>query len=362
METLTVPLEGRAYPIHIGSGILERSDLLAAVLRQPKVVIVTNVTVAPLYLQRFASALRKGGIETHQIILPDGETYKNWETLNLIFNELLERRCERSTTLAALGGGVVGDMAGFAAACYQRGMPFVQVPTTLLSQVDSSVGGKTAINHPSGKNMIGAFYQPRLVLAETEVLKTLSERELRSGLVEVIKYGLIRDLPFLEWLESNIERLLALDSEALEYAVFRSCQNKAQVVVADEHENGERALLNLGHTFGHAIETGMGYGVWLHGEAVAAGTLMAAELSHKLGWIAAADVQRIVELYTRAGIPTEGPAMDPEIYLQLMRHDKKVQDGKMRLVLLEQMGRAVVSDQATQEEIAQAVVSRSPHG
>lgn len=361
METLTVPLEGRAYPIHIGSGILERSDLLAPVLRQPKVVIVTNTTVAPLYLQRFASALRNSGIETNQIILPDGEIYKNWETLNLIFSELLERRCERSTTLVALGGGVVGDMAGFAAACYQRGMPFVQVPTTLLSQVDSSVGGKTAINHPYGKNMIGAFYQPRLVLAETEVLNTLPERELRSGLVEVIKYGLIRDLPFLEWLEVNLERLLARDPEALEYAIFRSCENKAQVVVADEYENGERALLNLGHTFGHAIETGMGYGVWLHGEAVAAGTIMAAELSHRLGWIAAADVERIVELYNRAGIPIEGSAMGPEKYLQLMQHDKKVQDGKMRLVLFEQIGRAIVSDQATQDQITQAIVLRSPH-
>ncbi|MEI7613917.1 MAG: 3-dehydroquinate synthase [Betaproteobacteria bacterium] len=361
METLIVPLGARAYPIHIGNGILEHSDLLAPVLRQPRVVVVTNATVAPLYLQRLTSALDKSAIESHAIILPDGENHKNWETLNLIFTELLERHCERSTTLLALGGGVVGDMTGFAAACYQRGMPFVQVPTTLLSQVDSSVGGKTAINHPSGKNMIGAFYQPRLVLADTEVLNTLPERELRSGLVEVIKYGLIRDLPFLEWLEVNLERILARDPEALAHAIYHSCRNKAEVVVADEHENGERALLNLGHTFGHAIETGMGYGVWLHGEAVAVGTLMAAELSRRLGSIAAADVQRIVELYSRAGIPVEGPTMLPEKYLQLMQHDKKVQDGKMRLVLFKHIGQAVVCDRATPHEITQSIVAWSPH-
>ena len=361
METLNVPLGDRKYPIHIGQGIIERSDLLVSVLRQPKVAVVTNTSIAPLYLQRFATSLQKIGIEVSNIILPDGEIYKNWETLNIIFDQLLERRCERSTTLVALGGGVIGDMTGFAAACYQRGMPFVQVPTTLLSQVDSSIGGKTAINHPNGKNMIGAFYQPKLVLADTEVLNTLPERELRSGLVEVIKYGLIRDLPFLLWLEKHLERLLDRNPEALEYAILRSCQNKAELVVADEHENGDRALLNLGHTFGHAIETGMGYGEWLHGEAVAVGTMMAAELSCRMGWIAASDVERVKQLFERTGVPVCGPAMSTENYLQLMMHDKKVRDGKMRLVLLEQIGKAVVSDIATQGEIAQAIRAHSPH-
>jgi 3-dehydroquinate synthase len=305
--------------------------------------------------------LQIAGIETTSIILPDGEIYKNWETLNLIFDQLLERRCERSTTLIALGGGVVGDMTGFAAACYQRGMPFVQVPTTLLSQVDSSVGGKTAINHPNGKNMIGAFYQPKLVVADTEVLNTLPERELRSGLVEVIKYGLIRDLPFLVWLEEHLESLLKREPAALEYAILRSCRNKAEVVVADEHENGERALLNLGHTFGHAIETGMGYGQWLHGEAVAVGTVMAAELSNRLGWIAAADVERIKQLFNRAGVSVCGPVMSTEKYIQLMQHDKKVQEGKMRLVLLKQIGQAIVSDIATPGEIAEAIAAHTSH-
>ena len=276
METMNVELGERSYPIHVGQGILERSGLLLPCLLQPKVAVVTNTTVAPLYLQRFAKPLRDAGIDVAEIILPDGEQFKIWQTLNSIFDVLLERRCERSTTLIALGGGVVGDMSGFAAACYQRGMPFIQVPTSLLAQVDSSVGGKTAINHPLGKNMIGAFYQPRLVLADTDVLATLPDRELRAGLAEVIKYGLIRDLPFLEWLEMHLERLLVREPKALEYAICRSCMNKAEIVNADEHENGERALLNLGHTFGHAIETGMGYGEWLHGEAVAAGTMMAA--------------------------------------------------------------------------------------
>ncbi|MBL8415113.1 MAG: 3-dehydroquinate synthase [Propionivibrio sp.] len=362
METLNVELGERTYPIHVGQGILERSGLLLPFLLQPKVAVVTNTIVAPLYLQRFARPLRDAGVEVAEIILPDGEQFKNWQTLNMIFNVLLERRCERSTTLIALGGGVVGDMSGFAAACYQRGMPFIQVPTTLLAQVDSSVGGKTAINHPLGKNMIGAFYQPRLVLADTDVLATLPDRELRAGLAEVIKYGLIRDLPFLEWLELHLERLLAREPEALEYAICRSCLNKAEIVVADEHENGERALLNLGHTFGHAIETGMGYGEWLHGEAVAAGTMMAAELSCRLGWIGVADVARVERLLVRAGLPVIGPAMGAESYLELMQHDKKVQDGKMRFVLLKQIGKAMVSDAASQKEITQAIAARSGHG
>ena len=362
MEVLNVALGERAYPIHIGQGLLDGCEILLPYLGQRKVAVVTNTTVAPLWLQRFAEPLGNAGVEVTEIILPDGEQFKTWQTLNTIFDVLLERRCERSTTMVALGGGVVGDMAGFAAACYQRGMPFIQVPTTLLSQVDSSVGGKTAINHPHGKNMIGAFYQPRLVLADTGVLSTLPERELRAGLAEVIKYGLIRDVPFLEWLESNLDHLLARDPGALEYAIYRSCQNKAEIVVADEHEHGERALLNLGHTFGHAIETGMGYGEWLHGEAVAAGTMMAAELSRQLGWIGSGDVARVDEIFRRAGLPVSGPSMGASRYLELMQHDKKVRDGKLRLVLLGKIGQAVVSDTASQAEIAKAIVGRSAHG
>lgn len=361
METLNVALVGRAYPIHVGRGIFDRSELICPHLRQPKVGVVTNTTVAPLYLDRFSAPLRGSGIEVLEIVLPDGEQFKNWKTLNTVFDALLQQRCERSSTLIALGGGVIGDMAGFAAACYQRGMPFIQVPTTLLSQVDSSVGGKTAINHPLGKNMIGAFNQPKLVLADTDLLRTLPARELRAGLAEVIKIALIRDLSFLEWLEANLERLLVCEPAALEYAVCRACQNKADVVVADELEHGERASLNLGHTFGHAIETGMGYGEWLHGEAVAAGTMMAAELSCQLGWINSGDVTRVERLFARAGLPVSGPNMDEGRYLELMQHDKKVVDGKMRLVLLEQLGKATVSDVATSFEIAEAIRIRTSH-
>jgi len=359
METIDVALPGRAYSIIVGQGVLNRSDLVSPFLRQPKLVVVTNTTVAPLHLARFTSPLRASGVEVSEITLPDGEQFKNWQTLNSIFDVLLERHCERSTTLVALGGGVVGDMTGFAASCYQRGMPFIQVPTTLLSQVDSSGGGKTAINHPLGKNMIGAFYQPKLVVADTDVLSTLPDRELSAGLAEIIKIGLIRDYPFLEWLEANLQYLLARDPERLQYAICRACRNKADVVVADEHENGERALLNLGHTFGHAIETGMGYGEWLHGEAVAAGSMMAAELSSQLGFISPADVERIERLFKSAGLPTHGPAMEASRYLELMLHDKKVVDGKMRLVLLEQLGRAVVSHVATSSDIAKAIMARS---
>jgi 3-dehydroquinate synthase len=361
METLNVALAERAYPIRIGRGILGQCELLLPYLRQRKVAVVTNTTVAPLYLAAVATPLRAAGVEVIEIILPDGEQYKDWQTLNTIFDTLLERRCERATTLIALGGGVVGDMTGFAAACYQRGMPFIQMPTTLLSQVDSSVGGKTAINHPRGKNMIGAFYQPKLVLADTDTLNTLPDRELRAGLAEVIKYGLIRDLPFLEWLEINVERMLARDPDALAYAIHRSCLNKAELVVADEHENGERALLNLGHTFGHAIETGMGYGEWLHGEAISVGTMMAAELSCLLGWIGSADVIRIEALLLRVGLPVVGPALAVESYLELMQHDKKVQDGKLRLILFKQIGQAVVSNNASHRQIEAAIVARSPH-
>lgn len=358
MQSLTVALAERAYPIHIGEGLLGAPELLLPYLKRPRAMVVTNATVAPLYLDRVVAGLRQGGVTTDVCILPDGESYKNWETLNRIFDALLQTRAERSTTLLALGGGVIGDMGGFAAACYQRGMPFIQMPTTLLSQVDSSVGGKTAINHPLGKNMIGAFYQPRLVLADTVTLDTLDARELAAGAAEVIKYGLIRDPEFFVWLEDNLDRLLAREPEALAFAIERSCRNKAEVVAADETEQGERALLNLGHTFGHAIETGMGYGEWLHGEAVAAGTMMAAELSRRLGWLTQQDVDRIGRLFERAGLPVWGPALGVERYLELMSHDKKVEAGRLRLVLLKSIGRAVLHGDAPAEAVAAAIVAR----
>ena len=343
MQTLSVELGERAYPIHIGPGLLARADLVSPHLSLPRVIIVSNTTVAPLYLARFSDTLARAGIQTESVVLPDGEAYKNRETLSQIFDALLTRRAERKTTLVALGGGVIGDLAGFAAACYQRGMPFIQVPTTLLAQVDSSVGGKTGINHPLGKNMIGAFYQPQLVLADTDTLATLPDRELSAGLAEVIKYGLIRDLPFLEWLEANMEKLIARDTEALTYAIHRSCQNKAEVVAADERETGQRALLNLGHTFGHAIETGMGYGVWLHGEGVSAGTLLAAELSRRMGLLTRADVERVSDLFVRAGLPVAAPDLGYDAYMGHMGVDKKVEAGRIRFVLLRALGDAFIT-------------------
>ena len=311
--------------------------------------------VARLLLNGVSRRLRDEGVQVVEIILPEGEQHKDWKTLNTIFDALINNSCERNTTLVALGGGVIGDMTGFAAACYQRGVPFVQIPTTLLAQVDSSIGGKTAINHPQGKNMIGAFYQPKLVLADPETLTSLPDRELQSGLAEVIKYGLIRDLPFLEWLESHLEDLLRKDAVALEKAIYSACRNKAEIVASDEREHGERALLNLGHTFGHAIETGLGYGRWLHGEAVSAGTMMAIKLSQLLGWLDGHDVSRAESLFRRAGLPVTGPAMGVERYLELMQHDKKVQNGKIRLVLLKELGRAVVSDAGSPKEIGRAI-------
>lgn len=355
MHSLNVSLADRSYPIHIGRDVIARPELLAPHLRGTSVAVISNVTVAPLYLPALRATLLSLGIVPLEVVLPDGEQFKDWQTLNLIFDALLQARCERGTTLIALGGGVIGDMGGFAAACYQRGMPFIQVPTTLLSQVDSSVGGKTAINHPLGKNMVGAFYQPKLVLADIATLATLPDRELAAGLAEVIKYGLIRDVQFLEWLEAHMSRLRGRDEALLEEAVYRSCAHKAIVVAADERETGERALLNLGHTFGHAIETGMGYGEWLHGEAVAAGTVMAARLSCQMGWLAEADVQRVEQILAAAGLPIRGPRLGAEKYLELMRHDKKVQDGKLRLVLLKSIGEAVVSDAATEPEILSTI-------
>ena len=358
MQTLNVALGDRAYPIHIGRGLLDRADLLLPHLKTKRVAIVTNDVVGPLYLERLRATLEAAGVRVSAVVLPDGEVNKDWQTLNRIFDMLLSERCERSTTLVALGGGVVGDMGGFAAACYQRGMPFIQIPTTLLAQVDSSVGGKTAINHPQGKNMIGAFYQPRLVLADIDTLATLPDRELSAGLAEVIKYGLIRDPVFLDWLEANLDALVARDPEALAYAIERSCRNKAEVVAADETEQGERALLNLGHTFGHAIETGLGYGEWLHGEAVAAGTMMAAELSRRLGWLQDEDIERIATLFARAHLPVWGPKLGASRYLELMAHDTKVEAGELRLVLLREVGRAVIHGEAAADDIAAAIEAR----
>lgn len=346
MQTLRVELADRSYPIHIGSNLLAQTELLIPHLASKQVAIVTNTTVAPLYLQKLTETLQNNGIKPLPIILPDGEKYKNSETLNLIYDALLQNRCERRTTLIALGGGVIGDLTGYAAATYLRGVPFIQVPTTLLSQVDSSVGGKTGINHPLGKNMIGAFYQPRVVLADTDTLQTLPKRELSAGLAEVIKYGLIRDPDFFLWLERNMPKLVELDKAAMSYGIYRSCQNKSDVVAADEHETGERALLNLGHTFGHAIENAMGYGVWLHGEAVAAGTVLAAKFSQRLGWLAQNDVERIINIFKAANLPVEPPALGLETYLTLMAMDKKVIDGKIRLVLLKGgIGSSVVTSE-----------------
>ncbi|MDR1423861.1 MAG: 3-dehydroquinate synthase [Azoarcus sp.] len=358
MHTLTVALGARSYPIHIGRDILDRADLVIPYLRSPKTFVVTNDVVGPLYFERFAAALRRAGVEVAAVTLPDGEAHKDWQTLERIFDALLRQRCERSTPLIALGGGVVGDMSGFAAACYQRGMPFIQVPTTLLAQVDSSVGGKTAINHPLGKNMIGAFHQPRLVLADTAVLATLPARELSAGLAEVIKIGIIRDAEFFAWLEQHIDALRAQDPEALAFAIERSCRNKADIVAADETEQGVRALLNLGHTFGHAIETGLGYGQWLHGEAVAAGTAIAAELARRLGWLDAEDAARIERLLVRAGLPVFSPPLGEARYLALMAHDKKVAAGKLRFVLPRKIGEAVVTEEVAPSDAAAAIAAR----
>lgn len=360
MASLVVSLGARTYSIEIGEALLFNKAGPIAGIPAQDIVVISNDTVAPLYLGKLKDALVESGKRVRELVLPDGESHKNWETLNQIYDYLLAERCDRGTMLIALGGGVIGDLVGFAAATYQRGVSFVQVPTTLLSQVDSSVGGKTGINHPRGKNMIGAFWQPKLVIADTDTLKTLPERELSAGMAEVIKYGLIRDLPFLEWLEANVDRLMARDGEALAHAIERSCANKAEVVAADEFEtakDGGRALLNLGHTFGHAIETGMGYGVWLHGEAVAAGTVMAAELSRRLGWLNDAEVDRVVRLLQRAKLPVRGPRLGAERYLEFMSHDKKVMAGCLRLVLLRRVGEAVTWADAPRNDIAAAIES-----
>jgi len=342
MNTLTVNLGTRSYPIYIGQALLGTPDLLAQHIGGRQVMVVSNETIAPLYLQSVQDML--ADFDTSTVILPDGEQYKNLDTLNMIFSALLENHCNRDCTLVALGGGVVGDITGFAAASYQRGVAFLQIPTTLLAQVDSSVGGKTGVNHPQGKNMIGAFHQPRCVLIDTDTLDTLDDRQLAAGIAEVIKYGLIHDAVFFDWLETNMEALKARNKQALEYAIERSCTIKAEIVAADERESGKRALLNLGHTFGHAIETAMGYGNWLHGEAVAAGMLMAADLSARHGWLADDTVQRTARLLQQANLPTAPPnQMDEAQFMQLMSIDKKVVDGSLRLVLLKALGEAVVT-------------------
>ena len=342
MKTLTVKLGSRSYPIHIGQKLLGKGELLTRHIHSRQVMVVSNNTIAPLYLDNITQQLTN--FDTASVILPDGEQYKTLDTLNIIFTALLEQRFNRDCTLIALGGGVVGDITGFAAASYQRGIAFLQIPTTLLAQVDSSVGGKTGVNHPLGKNMIGAFHQPGCVVIDTDTLDTLDDRQLAAGLAEVIKYGLIRDAGFFDWLEANMAALKARDKQALAYAIERSCSIKAEMVAADERESGQRALLNLGHTFGHAIETGTGYGNWLHGEAVATGMLMAADLSARHGWVSAETVQRTEQLLQLAGLPTSPPDdMDENQFMKLMAIDKKVIDGDLRLVLLKSIGEAVVT-------------------
>ena len=343
LATLDVALGERSYPIRIGPGALGHVGATVAAAGARSAVVVTNATVAMHWLAPARASLAQAGVAVEVVMIPDGETHKSWSTLNDVLTRLLELKAERRTMLVALGGGVVGDITGFAAAIYQRGMPFVQVPTTLLAQVDSSVGGKTGINHPLGKNMIGAFYQPRAVLIDTDCLATLPPRELAAGLAEVIKYGAIRDPGVFAWLEANMEALVARDAAALTHAILVSCRVKAAIVGADEREEGERALLNLGHTFGHAIESGMGYGQWLHGEAVAAGMVIAAEVSQRMGRIDAAAVARLRALVARAGLPVQAPALGFDRWMTLMARDKKVRAGAIRYILLDAIGDAFIT-------------------
>lgn len=351
MHTLHVDLGERTYPVYIGRDLLADSSLLAQHVAGSQVLLVSNETVAPLYVERVRSALGARQLIT-EVVLPDGEQYKTLDTLSVVFDRAMADRHSRNTTFVAVGGGVVGDITGFAAACYQRGVNFIQVPTTLLAQVDSSVGGKTGVNHPQGKNMIGAFYQPQAVLIDINTLQTLPVRELRAGLAEVVKYGLISDEPFYRWLQDQMPRLLAREEAALAEAIERSCAIKAQVVAADEREGGIRAILNLGHTFGHAIETGQGYGQWLHGEAVATGMLLALDLSARRGWIAESEVDEFRELLSGMHLPVRIPEnMDAAAFLKLMAHDKKVIDGRLRLILLEGIGSACIVDDVSEQEL-----------
>ena len=357
-HTLNVDLDARSYPIYIGSGLLNEADLLTRHIHGQTALIVTNSTVAPLYLECVQQSLDSGGIRYDCIILDDGEQYKTLESMTRIIDMLLEKRHDRRTTVIALGGGVIGDIGGFAASIYQRGVNFIQLPTTLLSQVDSSVGGKTGVNHPLGKNMIGAFYQPRCVIADIDSFKTLPARELAAGLAEVIKYGLIYDAEFFSWLEGNVDGLLKLDPELLAQAVLVSCETKARVVEQDERESGLRAILNLGHTFGHAIETVMGYGNWLHGEAVAAGMVMAIDLSIREGLVDEALRKRSIDLLSRAGLPVSPPAnISVEQYLDVMAIDKKTLDGNIRLVLLRALGEAFVTADYSRDKLQQTLTA-----
>lgn len=356
MQTLYVELGERRYPIFIGSD-LDPKALLEPYIQGRQVMIVSNETVAPLYLARYVAAIEALGKTVATCILPDGEKYKNIEHLNLIFDALLASGFNRDCTVLALGGGVIGDMAGFASACFQRGVYFIQVPTTLLSQVDSSVGGKTGINHPLGKNMIGAFQQPQVVLADMSQLKTLPARELSAGLAEVIKYALLGDADFLAWLEQHMDALVQGDEAALAEAVYRSCAHKARIVAKDEKEQGERALLNLGHTFGHAIESYLGYGEWLHGEAVATGMVMAADLSQRMGWISAEDLTRTKNIIQRANLPIVCPQIPLDDFLAYMAHDKKVLNGQLRLVLMQAVGQAIITKTFDVELMKQAILA-----
>ncbi|MFT4562748.1 MAG: 3-dehydroquinate synthase [Gammaproteobacteria bacterium] len=360
MTIVQVDLGLRSYPILIGNGLLADRSTLSSRIESRQIMIVSNDTVAPLYMDRVIEALE--GRPVRSVILPDGEAFKTLESFEKIISALLEQRFERSCTLVALGGGVVGDLAGYAAACYQRGVQFVQIPTTLLAQVDSSVGGKTAVNHPLGKNMIGAFHQPTSVIADLSTLNTLPQRELRAGLAEIIKYGLIGDLEFFVWLEKHIEELIALDSDCLEHAIRQSCQNKANVVAKDELESGIRALLNFGHTFGHGLENVLGYGEWLHGEAVACGMCMASNLSTRMGLMQADDHARVVSLINRAGLPVAPPtSVEPTSLEDAMKVDKKNRDGRIRLVLLRSIGDAFVCDDYPPAEF-QNVLRDGGHG
>jgi len=352
MKKINIQFDERSYPIYIGEGLISNYELISQHILGKKVAIITNETVADIYLKTLMDTVSSHK-ELLSIILPDGESYKSKDSLDSIYAQLLENKADREITLIALGGGVIGDITGFAAATYMRGVNFIQIPTTLLSQVDSSVGGKTGINHPLGKNMIGAFYQPKCVISDMNVLKTLPSRELSAGLAEVIKYGLIRDNKFFEWLESHIQYLMEMNPKYLIEAVQRSCENKAAVVEADEFESGIRAILNLGHTFGHAIEVAQGYGNWLHGEAVGAGMVMAAKLSQSMGWLADKDVGRIVALIKKAGLPTEPPKISVKKYMELMMLDKKTKDGQINLVLQKSIGDAVLTNQYDPKKLHQ---------
>jgi len=358
MKTININLEKRSYPIYVGEGLLENYGLLKKHISNKKVAIITNDKIAPLYLEKISNTLSVEK-EIIPIILPDGEVFKNFETLNLIYDTLLKNKANRQITLIALGGGVIGDITGFAAATFMRGVDFIQIPSTLLSQVDSSVGGKTGINHPLGKNMIGAFYQPKCVIADINLLETLPDKELSAGLAEVIKYGLIRDSSFFEWLENNVEGIIKRDSQLLIEAVARSCQNKVDIVESDEFESGIRAILNLGHTFGHAIETATGYGKWLHGEAIAIGMVMAAYLSEQMGWLTKEENQRIKSLIVNANLPINPPEISKQEFLDLMQLDKKTKEDQINLVLQQGIGKAILTSDYDIEKLHNTLLKKT---